>query len=1030
MSGFSSLANWALSGGAGGNNNNNDDEGNNNNQSSTTDPPGALTEDEIRARRMARIEAMQRRQQEVAAAVAATAAASPSQGQDTQPMEVDDEANEIPKASAMTSPSSSTSSAVTPMDTSADGNPITPSQNQPASKKVKASSPSNDAARLQRKKELLIKKVMHITLGAARADPACIPIQVDDPTVINTATIAEIFANRLALPTSALNATVPAQKALIQYLATCYRKAADEAKTLRQVAQKKQQKQDSSPATQELEAIVEEIQSQAINYAASSLMVPELFEQSANAHEQLRQALVQSANGGGDLQASLLFAVAGKDSSFYHKFCTELFNQDADAFTKVVLGLVTSLANELKALETLQDGVGPSSALGLVTTLTAVCSHKEVAKAVTTKLDAYNAAASATAAAKAESNNVGCRFLAPPEGSPAASEKVPAPAIPPGPPGEDMMRRMIRLQRHQTLRPAYLKRSGVFLERGTLLGLALRISTPREDTNGPFKPSSVYRLAMSSAAEGQMSIQRNQLKVYQTACQQLVTNLLKGGKVAQGAIMTWFADFLKLNEGATAYRPNPAKVSSEGLLLNTSNCLLKLCNPFTSDETKHNFINLGFVSDAAANRGVFPTQGDEALRRLGGGAEEESGGGNGGTPYNPTNTFIPQAFFYCARSLALGIVPALTKHETLGRQISHHFWDLRNRNQDPQSSQRLLHYMMLEKCMEIALFQEDMVVDTLRFCNLMAQMLVDASDEELRRMPEFFVDNVCDIMTGIASDKPKLLGGLSFGHVFQMVVKLLSPNYAQVVTNYNLRAKLGDVLFELYLPVDTTDRRHRREVPPSVTCDPTRGGQTYLLSDPAAQETLAPSLLLLYGEVEHTGFYEKMGHRAKICKLIKFLWESSEHRPAFRRITANQDTFIVFANGIMNEQNTLIGDVMQKLPEIRASQLQMENVAEWGRLSEEEQNRISEALEENERAVKSSLPLVNQTLAMFAYLNTDEDIRRLFLLPDLLPRLVGMLNHTSSRLVGRQGLELKVCRISRLILIRKRRMSWGANSLG
>lgn len=212
------------------------------------------------------------------------------------------------------------------------------------------------------------------------------------------------------------------------------------------------------------------------------------------------------------------------------------------------------------------------------------------------------------------------------------------------------------------------------------------------------------------------------------------------------------------------------------------------------------------------------------------------------------------------------------------------------------------------------------------------------------------------------------------------------------------------MLYELFLPRSGD----RREVPASVTSDPLAGGQSYLLSDATAQETLAPSLLLLYGEVEHTGHYEKMTHRAKIASLIKYLWESSEHRPAFRRITENKESFIKFANGIINETNTLIATVMQKLPEIREAQERMKNTQEWGQLSEDEQSQLSSRLEDNEREVKSALPLCNKTLQMFGYLNTDESIRNLFLLDELCARLVTMLLHVLTKLVGSKGLDLKV----------------------
>lgn len=229
-----------------------------------------------------------------------------------------------------------------------------------------------------------------------------------------------------------------------------------------------------------------------------------------------------------------------------------------------------------------------------------------------------------------------------------------------------------------------------------------------------------------------------------------------------------------------------------------------------------------------------------------------------------------------------------------------------------------------------------------------------------------------------------------------------------MVRNYNLRAMLGDVLHEIFLPSGSDDKR---DVPIGVACDPMAGGQTFLLSDKFAQETLAPSLLLLYGEVEHTGYYDKMSHRAKISSLLKYLWESSEHRPAFRSITQNKESFIKFANGIINETNTLIATVMQKLPEIRTAQEQMSNAQEWGRMTEEQQNIITSRLDDNEREVRHALPLCNKTLQMFGFLNTDRDIRGLFLLGELCPRLVNMLIHVLGKLVGSKGLDLKVSKV-------------------
>lgn len=275
-------------------------------------------------------------------------------------------------------------------------------------------------------------------------------------------------------------------------------------------------------------------------------------------------------------------------------------------------------------------------------------------------------------------------------------------------------------------------------------------------------------------------------------------------------------------------------------------------------------------------------------------------------------------------------------------------------------------------------------------------------------MPEHFVDDICEILLFLAKVtriKPKLMQGHDYGNIFKMVVKLLSPEFANLVRNYNLRAKLGDVLHDVFLPSDVNENKH---LPSSVPIDPMSGGQAYLLADTTAQQTLAPSLLLLYGEVEHTGFYEKMGHRANIASLLKYLWEHKEHRPAFRQITANKESFIKFANGIMNETNSLIASVMEKLPEIRLAQLQRADPQQWSALSDEERDQITSRLEENEQNVRGSLPLCNKTLQMLGFLNTDKDIRNLFMLQEMCTRLVNMLLHVLAKLVGTKGLELKV----------------------
>ena len=1022
MSGFlPDLANWALRGGAGGDNADNNDNDNDNEGEGTAlaaAPEPAITEADMRERRLARMEALQKRQQEAQAQAQ----------QDPQPMEVDT-TDTKPSSTTATTTAATTTTTATPMEmdssppvtkkakgesvqtttaTAAAAAIASTSTSVKAASKTKSTTPIDPTRKIQRKKELLIKKVLNVTIyNRQHRDSACLHLDLglddennnaDDKNGgdIGVHTIAELLATRLSLPPSQLRDTVPTQKSFITYLATSHRKAAEEAKTLRQ-----QQKDSNQPLIE----ILKEIQTQVVSYASSGLMEPDLFEQASDSRSQLLRAMIETCGGGGDPLKSFTHGITGKsDSSFYHQLCDELYTQDSTAFVTVVTGIVRCVTKHLKQCDSIdatvtvdvttdtnQDGTtatittttnnerlncGPTQ---LLSALSAVCGHKKAALVVTNMSD----------------------FLLPPAGSSAANETI----RPPMPAGADLFRMLAGAGGGNQRRP-YKKRSGVGLEEHTLLGTVFKISVPRN--NNPAFPTDNILRQPASVIEQITRSQRQQLKVYQILLNQLVMSFVKAGKDTRNTLFKWFVDFQLVNPAATGMRPDySTKVSSQSLLLNVQVALLKLCEPFVSDEKKHNLIDPQFVLSADDNLGVFPTSGDDALPRLGGDEEDDNTTmTTTTTPYNPKNTFIPQCFYYAARSIALGIAPSLSQHENLLRTISHQHWTLQNSNSDVQSDPRFRMMIARQRAAEVTLFQEEMIVDTVQFCDLMAKIMYEIeNDEILRNMPEFFVVNICDMLMDVGKFQGKLLRGLQFPNVFKLVVKLLSPKYKHMIRNYNLRAKLGDTLFALYLP--ETKPRHR-DIPQSIALDPTKGGQSYLLSDVEAQETLAPSLLLLYGEVEHTGSYDQKSHRAKISSLLKYLWESKEHRPAFQKITQNKDSFIKFANGIINETNDLISTVMEKLPKIKSTQEQMANAAEWGRLTEEEQTDATSRLEDDEREVKSALPLCNKTLQMFGYLNTDEVIRGLFLLPELCPRLVNMLIHVLGKLIGSRGLDLKV----------------------
>jgi hypothetical protein len=744
MSGFiPGLADWALRGGAGDANNNDgggdgDSNNNDNNEGNTTGAPlPAVTEEEMRRRRLARMEALQRQQQQAQQEASASA---------TAPMEVDD-ANPSSSAAPMDT-TSTPNDTVTAMDTSTSSPPrkksptstspvaSTPSpvmpepQQKKKAKESHAKSPSapDSAKKLLKKKELLLKKILGISLKGSSSDSSMVALDIEAPPDIDPAFVNTVIAERLGMALSdPMLQTSPSQKPLIHYLGNCYRKAAEQLQTLQQNSAKKD--------TSDQEALVEEILKVSVSFAASALMVDgALFEQAQDAASQLAKCLFLPATDG------ITVNVNGKNSSFYYKVCEELLSQGDLEFENVIGKVATDLTTQLSKATNLDASIGETSALGIVTALTSLCAHTRAALVV------------------ANSAN----FLLPAAGTPEANR-----VINPGPqnlpPGANLFRLLAGAEK------PYKTRSGPGLEKHTVLGNVFRVALPQN--NPAFNPSSILR-STAPAIEGATSSARGTLRAYQGAIHQLMMSLIKNQEARQ-KVISWLVDCMVVNVGASAMRPDSTKVSSNGLLLNVCVELLKLCDPFVGDETRHHRIDPTFVASPAAHQGIFPTTGDDAVPRLAEAPSEVAS-------YQAENTFIPFCFFVCARVLHLSIVPQLSQYESLLRHLSHLHWELESQNRDIHSEPQFAMLFSRQKSMEVALFQEDMVADVMRFCNLLAKVIVNITDEQLGNMPEHFVDNICTILMKITKFKPELLRGLELRYVFSMVVKLLSPSYAGV----------------------------------------------------------------------------------------------------------------------------------------------------------------------------------------------------------------------------------------------------------
>jgi len=881
----------------------------------------------------------------------------------------------------------------------------------------------SEGRRQQRRKESLINKVLLVSFvgrdfnNRPSSTTSYIPIDIGNAP-ISVENIAEILASRLSLSVNdPLLKSLPLQeKSLVGYLGACYRRVTDELKNKKTIstvnttapASSSAKNDASASSTEELKQILEELHRQVVSFAASSLLDPELFSLGQNGPLQLTRSLLNSTL---DPKYSITLNLSGRGTSFYSKLCTELHSLDPELLQRVISDVALEFRTLLKRCETVLDepgniGNGQSGSV-IVAALKELVSVKKAAICLV-KADGFLLPSLEDDSAKERVVNRGSSggmsvplgmgahppTLAVGGGSSSGLRSEPQP---PQQPPQRLVQMMAALS--QGLRgvpTGYLKRSGPALEKDTLLGLVLRLGLPVESST----VTSVFRdVASRNVGEVKKStdMMRRQLELYQNTVRGFVRGLITAGEEARKPVMKWLIDAMLVNHGATALRPDKSKVSGPQTLQNISVVLLELCRPFFERPDR---IHPGFVSSLPDHGGIFSTTGENAVPRLAADQEQEM------MSYKPKNTFIPQCFFLCARSLHLSAIASSSHYTAVVRQVNHTAWSLRQRNSDLLRDDHFNHLLCLQYATEASLMSPGYVTDTLCFYNLCAGFLLDVDDEDLKKMPEHLVDDVVEWILFVAKFSPKSMDGASLGFVFQIVVKLLSPHYASTVRNYNLRAKLGDVLHDVYLPTDTSPS-NSTVVPTSVSHDPITS-HPYLLTDPLAQKHLAPSLLLLYGEVEHTGHYDKMSHRANIASLLQYLWSTTEHRGAFAAIASNRDSFLKFANGIVNETNSLIATCMEKLPEIRKVQLQMSDVKGWADLGAERRDEIMSRHEENEQEVKRALPLCNKTLKMLGFLNTDLEIRALFLLEEMCSRLVNMLLHVLTKLVGARGMQLKV----------------------
>ena len=590
----------------------------------------------------------------------------------------------------------------------------------------------------------------------------------------------------------------------------------------------------------------------------------------------------------------------------------------------------------------------------------------------------------------------------------------------------------------QAMAAAAAANGGAAFEQGTALGMVMRLGgADPADATARSELAGLLRNRRGGAVEGSLAQLGGRARVARDAAGNLVDALVKNGPTSRDACTSWFAALLSRSKDANAMQLDPRKVPSAATRLNACGCLLRLCRPVIgkADREANVARNLDFLGRSALGRAAYP----DDLTRVYASGEQPSADAMDTTAESDDDMyddddddaalkaalamskepapaadaefhFVTVVFFLAFRAMHLGLCAELRRHEDMADRLGH--MAHRHGHDHPQ----ILEQQAAHVIAEASLLEETTVDDALSFCGLACRWLLSLSDDDLRKCPEFFLEDVADLPSTLAKFRPLAVKrSPPLDDLLKLVARCLGAR-ERVVRSPHCRDKLAQALYECYLPRDAQhDGRHRGA---SAASDANVG---LLLAPPTGDlADLAPALLWLFGDAEHLGFYDVTAARLRVAALVKHLWASPAHRGSFHALTRDERAFVTFANGLLNETNRLVAATMEKLPAIRDHQVRtgvlnpgndpqlLELRRDYENAGEQRRQELDERHQEAERYLTSDLRLCTETLGLVELLTGDSVVSDAFALDSLRPRLAGMLLSVMRAFTGRRSMDIKI----------------------
>ncbi|KAE8223354.1 hypothetical protein CF319_g3599 [Tilletia indica] len=505
---------------------------------------------------------------------------------------------------------------------------------------------------------------------------------------------------------------------------------------------------------------------------------------------------------------------------------------------------------------------------------------------------------------------------------------------------------------------------------------------------------------------------------------QIFNALLRASAESRERVLDFWAKACRLNVKRGAMRVKPELVSSDGLMVNLFEMLLRFAEPFMDAR----YSKIGRVEPEYLR--IQKRYDISELTRLRATEQEAKEWVESATPPSTQPNFITEAFYLTIRLANLGLGKAVRsyddKEKELGRykqRVQEYEADRPQWQSTPQAPQYEAFIKRAKAEMEAGreellasaaqLLNPSLTERVVTFLSFVMTWLVRMAEptgqhphptvtlplpqevpKHFAMLPEHIFEDVVDILLFFGRYQPNCLTQSAKDDLVTFSVTFLSSGW--YIKNPFLKAKLAEIIFYNVMPYGHMSTGALGET---------------INFHPLALRHLVPAMMSFWIEAEstgsHTQFYDKFNIRYHLSQIFKVIWQNPQHKQRIREEARGRESaFVIFINRLMNDVTFLLDDALEKLQELHAKQVTMDDEAAMAALDEEQRKDIASRVSSLEGQIKSDLAFGHEFLRLLV--DFTAETKDAFMTAEIVDRLAAMLNFNLDLLVGPRCQELKV----------------------